>query len=160
MSKSPLGLDHDEAGYVSSILQIMVTCARFVNIFLSFKVNTVVNLYFNYIVMIAGCITMMLYIDTNLFAVKIGIALLGLGYGSTYPLLITFVEQRITLTNRISSVMAFSSVFVLCISPFIVGNYIDAHPVSFVYITLAVAILALSFFTFLHVMEVFRRRKI
>lgn len=100
-----LKLDAEHAGYVFSILQFAIAGARFANIFLSFKVNTVVNLYFNFIAMTVGTVILMIFLQSSLLMVEIGIGLLGLGYSSTYPLLITFVEQRISLTNRVSSIM-------------------------------------------------------
>lgn len=100
-----LNLDPEHAGYVFSILQFVIAGARFANIFLSFKVNTVANIYFNFVAMFVGTVILIIFLRTSLLMVEIGIGLLGLGYSSTYPLLITFVEQRISLTNRVSSIM-------------------------------------------------------
>lgn len=154
-----LELDEETAGYVYSILAFMINIGRFLNIFIAFRLNTVINLYFNFIAMFGGCLILMFFIQSNLFWVKIGIALLGVGYSSTYPLIITFVEQRISLTNRISSIMAFSSVLGLCISPFIVGHFIDANPISFIYITFLITMISIICFSFLYAVEVMRLRK-
>ena len=102
---SELGLDNEQAGYVFSILQFAIAGARFANIFLSFRVNTVVNLYFNFVSMLVGTVMLMIFLRRSLLMVEFSIALLGLGSSSSYPLIITFVEQRISLTNRVSSIM-------------------------------------------------------
>lgn len=118
-----LNLDPEHAGYVYSILQFVITAVRFVNIFLSFKVNTVANLYFNFFAMFVGTVILMIFLQSSLLMVEIGIGLLGLGYSSTYPLMITFVEQRISLTNRVSSIMGeFSSLS--CPSFFVFGSFL------------------------------------
>lgn len=79
LETSNLGLDEEYAGYVFSILQFTIAGTRFVNIFLSFKLNTVFNIYFNFCAMIVGIIILMNYLQTSLLAVKFGIACLGLG---------------------------------------------------------------------------------
>ena len=155
-----LKLNQQDAAKTFAILQTVITIARFLNIFLSFKVNAVANLYFNFAAMMSGIIMLVIYLSKSLFYTKIGISLLGLGQSSTYPLLIAFVEQRITLTNRVSSIMSFSSVFGLSVSPLVIGSLIDDNPNSFVYITLFVTIVTISVFTKLYFMEVLRLRRL
>lgn len=202
-----LKLDNEHAGYVFSILQFAIAGARFANIFLSFKVNTVANLYFNFICMTVGTVILMIFLNSSLMLVEIGIGFLGRFLNEKNLDLVknnptpsfclrswlqfnlpavdhicgakNFADQssqfdngwvlfaglsfmwyqKLKLTYSLPSPTAFSSVFGLSITPFIISNAIDSHPNNFTYITFGLIVLTVAFFTILYVMEVLRLRK-
>lgn len=81
----------------------------------------------------------------------------GLGFSSTYPLIIAFVEKRYLMTNALSSLLEFSCLFFVCFSPIAFGHVLDQRPGVFIYIYLFANLLIMVLFSFLHFLGNFRK---
>ena len=65
-----------------------VTIGRFVNIFLSLKIETEFMIYVNFLLMLTGNLILIFLSSKYVESIWIGIGLIGFGFSSTYPLII------------------------------------------------------------------------
>lgn len=61
---------------------------------------------------------------------------IGSGLSSTYPLVLSYIENRIVITNTVQLYLLFASVVFLIFIPILVGHFIDTAPMVFAYINL------------------------
>lgn len=154
---SSFNFTETEASYISIVLTGCVTIGRFLNIFLSLKIETEFMIYVNFVLMLAGNLIFVFLSDNSEALVWTAMCLVGLGFSSTYPLIIAFVEKRYLMTNSLSSLLEFSCLFFVCFSPIAFGHILDNMPTYFVYINTFTNMLLLILFSFLHFLGNFRK---
>lgn len=146
-----------EASYISVILTGCVTLGRFVNIFLSLKIETEFMIYVNFLLMLAGNLILIFFSSKSVELIWTGIGLIGLGFSSTYPLIIAFVEKRYLMSNSLSSLLEFSCLFFVCFSPIAFGHILDNIPDYFIYINTFSNLLIIILFVCLNFLGNFRK---
>ena len=154
---SSFNFDDTESSYISMILTGFVTFGRFVNIFLSLKIDTEFMIYINFTMMLGGNLILIFLSNHSVEFLWTGIGLIGLGFSSTYPLIIAFVEKRYLMTNSLSSLLEFSCLFFVCFSPIVLGHILDNIPDYFIYITTVISGILLIMFCSLHLLGSFRK---
>lgn len=86
------------------------------------------------------------------------IFLIGLGFSSLHPFLISFVEQRISMSNKLIAFMTFSSNTFTTIASLLIGNYLDSNAYKFISINLIITCFAFLFYIILYSLEFLRLR--
>ena len=156
LTKQPYSFDEIKASYISIILTGCITIGRFINIFLSLKIETEFMIYVNFLLMFTGNL-ILTFCGNSSTLIWTGIGLIGTGFSSTYPLIIAFVEKRYLITNSLSSLLEFSCLFLLCVVPVAFGHIIDNIPSYFIYINTFTNLLILTLFISLHLLGSFRK---
>ena len=135
------------------MLSTTTTIGRIVNIFLSMKISIQTFLFINFSLMTASFLLIIIIGSYSLYGVYGGILLLGFGLSNTYPLMLSFVEERITMTDRTMAVLNFTPSVFLVIVPVVVGNFLDTDPANFMMFTLAILLVSLTIYIVLIVLE-------
>jgi len=158
LQKSDLKLDESAAAYVQGSLSTANTCGRIINIFLTMFISTQTMLFINFFFMIAGnCI---LKFSGTLTGVYCGTILLGYGFSNCLPMLVGFVDERVTMRNKIMSLMNLSGAILNMSSLFLLGRILDTHAYYFTTYNLVITMVAFSIYCLLVVIERFRLSKL
>lgn len=106
--KSDLHLDKETASYSQAILSASILIGRGVNIFLTLFINIPTMIFINYVCMILGNCIILIFSDVSLLVVNIGIAFVGYGFSNCYPMFLSYVDERVTLKNKLISFIFFT----------------------------------------------------
>ena len=156
LQKSELQLDKATAAYCQGILSAAVTVGRILNIFLTIKISSQTMLFINYFLMILGNCILITIGTYSLQAVYVGCFLLGYGFSNTYPMMITFVDDRITINFKIMSMIQFAGAFLMTFNPFILGKFLDTNPSYYIALNLVTISISFAIYILLFVLEKLR----
>lgn len=90
----------------------------------------------------------------------VGIALIGLGFSSLHPFLISFVEERISMCNRLVAFMTLASNTFTTFAAILIGDILDYHAERFIVLNLVITSAAFILYIFLSALESIRLAKI
>lgn len=146
-------LDQATAAYCQALLSASTMIGRFVNILLSMKIGNQTFLFLNFSLIITGNFLIMIVGRLSLYGVYTGIVILGIGISNAFAMMLALVEERITMTDRIMSLLNFSGAIFLAVAPISVGQLLDKSPADFMLLSLALTLIALVFYIFLVMLE-------
>lgn len=146
-------LDQATAAYCQALLSASTMIGRFVNILLSMKIGNQTFLFLNFSLIITGNCLIMIVGRLSLYGVYTGIVILGIGISNAFAMMLALVEERITMTDRIMSLLNFSGAIFLAVAPISVGQLLDKSPADFMLLSLALTLIALVFYIFLVMLE-------
>ncbi|UXI22286.1 FAM76A protein [Sarcoptes scabiei] len=145
-----LNLSPSSAAMISSAAALAFTIGRCLSIPLAIKFRPQTILYTNHILMLIGTILLAAYANTSERMLWIGNIVLGCGFSSVYASIYAFLEQKISVTNRIGSIFVFAGGFTAAVSPSMVGRYIEADPLILIWFDLICCLLCLTVFFIIH----------
>ncbi|CAG7727659.1 unnamed protein product [Allacma fusca] len=142
-----LKLPEPEAALVTSGLTGAFTAGRFLGILIVFfKLPPTVILLANMVLSFTGNIILCLFATDNLNCLWAGAVLLGLGYSTIFPCVYDYIEKYLTVTNFIGTVFIVSGGGVAGLYPFILGPFVETHPLVLTYLVfLSIAVCIVSF---------------
>ena len=158
LQKSKLKLDKATAAYCQGSLSTAITVGRVLNIFLTIKLSTKTMLFINYFFMILGNCILMTIGTYSLNGVYVGCCLLGYGISNTYPMMITFVDDRIKMSNKIMSLIHLSTAFLMTINPYLLGKFLNTNPTYYIGLNLSTISISFTIYILLFVLEKLRIR--
>lgn len=159
LQRSELKLDEKTAAYCQGYISTAITVGRILNLFLTIKISSQTMLFINYFFMILGNCLIMTIGTYSLQGVYVGCCLLGYGFSNCFPMMIAFVDERITINNKIMSLMNFSATILLTGSPILLGRFLDTNPSYFIVLNLIVTSSAFVFYILLVILEGLRLTK-
>lgn len=142
-----------EATLYSSITSITATIALFLFVFVALHVNNFYLLYFNISCWFIGCVVIISACRVSQFWLVSGNILIGLGISSAYPMYLAFVENRITVTNRISALQLFCACILSSLTPVLIGQYMEKNPIIFIWVNLGTICILIVVFISMHLMD-------
>lgn len=80
---------------MTGLMNGMFTLSRFVAIFVAMKLRARTMVAVNLVIILFGNLLIAYSANTNEIGLWIGVAILGFGFGSTWPGCIAFVEERV-----------------------------------------------------------------
>lgn len=107
-----------------------------------------------------GYITLTFFAVHSKFITWISMFVIGGGLSSTYPLILSYIENRIVITNTVQLYLLFVGVLLLMFVPIIVGHFIDTAPMMFGYINVTLAGSALLLMLGIHFTDIWKKRLI
>ena len=114
-------------------------------------------LFFNLSMTLLGYITLTFFAVHSKFITWISMFVIGGGLSSTYPLILSYIENRIVITNTVQLYLLFVGVLLLMFVPVIVGHFIDTAPMMFAYINVALAATALLLMLAIHATDMWKK---
>ena len=148
-----LQLPMPEATFYSSISSTTTCVVIFAFIFLSLKLNHNLLMYTNFALLAAGHL-LMIYVHEKSWKFILALFLMGFGASSTYPLLLAFIEKRITVSSTISALTFFSCAIIISFNPILFGERFEKSPLFFMYVNLTAIISATIVFIFMHSLDI------
>jgi len=153
------GLPEKTAAYGQSVLSMSITIGRLLNIFLTMCVKVQYMIFVNFTLLILGNFIMIIS-GTSISGAYASIVFIGLGFSSLYPFLISFVEERISMSNRMIAFMTFSAGIFQTPGPLLIGEYLEKTPDKFIVFNLAITTSAFALYIVLSTLEFFRLRDV
>ena len=155
-----LGFKEDEAAFMGSVVFVSMAVGRVFTIVFSTKITCKFMLFFNFSITLLGFFMLTFFAMHSRSIIWLSTILIGAGLSSTYPIIISYVENRIVITNNVQLYLLLSSLVLLVFVPIIVGNSIQTAPMLFAYMCLSMAIISLSLMFPMHLVDVWKRRLI
>ena len=155
-----LGFEEDDAAFMESVVFVSMAMGRVFTIVFSTKITCKFMLFFNFSITLLGFFMLTFFAAHSRSIVWLSTILIGGGLSSTYPIIMSYVENRIVITNNVQLYLLLSSLVLLVFVPIIVGNSIRTAPMVFAYVCLSMAIISLSLMFIMHLVDVWKRRLI
>ena len=129
-----LPVSKSKAAIMLSSLSAAYATSRAVCFFVGSRVSANQIVYFNMVLIGIG--NSMLYAASNHSEPMIWLSMMmiGFGFGSTFPAILSLVEERINVTNQLSGWLMFSSNVSVIVNSLLVGRLIQSMPQVFIYI--------------------------
>jgi MFS family permease len=141
-----LRLPMPEATMWASVSNITTCVVVFVFIFVAFRINHYYMLYTNFVIMMVGHLIMAFAAHLSKTWLTVAVIMMGFGANSSYPLMLAFIESRITVTNSISSLQCLATSFLISFNPILFGNNFVRDPLFFMWVNIgAIAMLIITF---------------
>lgn len=160
LAKGELKIEKDDAAFMASIISMTMAIGRLFTIIFALKTTCKILLFFNLSMILCGYITLTFFAVHSRFITWITMAVIGSGQSSTYPLILSYIENRIVITNSVQLYLLFVSVIFLVFMPIIVGHYIDTAPMMFAYVCLGLAATALFLMLLIHATDIWKKKLI
>ena len=74
-------------------------------------------------------------------------------------MMISLIEERVTMSNRIMALLTFSGSVFLVVSPVTVGKFLDSTPSNFILLNLVITSISLGVYILLITLEFLRLTK-
>jgi hypothetical protein len=131
--KGANGFSLDTASYVVGISGLAFTFGRFLNIFLTKKVPPKALQAVYTLLVLIGYVMLGYSSAGNAKIVWIAAILTGFGESPVYPLTMSFVEKRVSITNSVQMIIQLSGTFsyIFCLAT--LGRWIELNVELFVY---------------------------
>lgn len=153
-----VGVSKSDAAILTSVVSAAFAVSRCGSIFLACKMCVETMIYASLVTIAIGNLLLLLFSRSSVIMLWAGVVLVGSGHASMYPSLWSFLEQRVTVTTRVSALLHFMGTCSSVGLPILVSTYIQDHPLVLVYVNLCLLTFCLSSFALIsHVDRLFKR---
>ena len=119
-----------------SCLSAAYAASRASCIFFGRIVSPQVMLYACMILIGIGSGTLFAFSNESELMVWVSLIVMGAGLGPTMPALLSFMEERVNVNNRLSGWLMFSSNTSVIVNSLLVGQLVESSPHVFVYVNI------------------------
>ncbi|CAG2100945.1 unnamed protein product [Medioppia subpectinata] len=123
----PLGLSAGASAKIVSYMGLAFTLSQAVSVVVALKLRPHWMLGYHFLIMLAG-ILLMYFGKHSLGMMWAGILVMAVGIGAVFPLIFSFMAQQIDVTDRIGTLLNFSSKIPGLFVPTIIGMLVEKHP--------------------------------
>lgn len=123
-----------KAAIMLSTLSAAYALSRGVCFFIGSRISTNQIIYSNMLLIGIGNSMLFAFANHNEPMIWLSIIMIGFGFGSTFPALLSLVEEKINVTNQLSGCLMFSSNVSVIVNSLLVGRMIQSAPQVFIYI--------------------------
>ena len=136
-ASTDLHLSKSTATFMASVLGGAYATGRAISVLVATKVKVDHMLYAHLAIVLMGNGLLSAFANTSELMIWISVVLMGAGFSSIFPGFLSFVQQRIHVSNQICGVITcFSAASAIC-GAFVLGNVIESHPMIFAYLNIA-----------------------
>lgn len=132
--KSSLRLSETVGSYMTSAFWAAFTVSRFISVFLAIKVSSLTLIFADIIITTIGSLVLLFLGASEEWALWLATVLLGIGIASFFPAAVGWVEQYITVTNKMAATFTVGAAFGEMVVPYTISHYIDEVPEVLLYI--------------------------
>lgn len=157
--KSSLQLNKSLSSFITSLYWGTFTFFRILTMLVITYCKPRTVLIANMIIIMGSNVLLLPYGDTCLWALWLGVGLMGLGCSSVFATMIGYVEQMFPVTSRITSgYMTFACLGEFII-PYIVGLFIETNPRVYLYVVFAYSVASCILLMLIMMVQVSASRK-
>ncbi|KAG8186959.1 hypothetical protein JTE90_028255 [Oedothorax gibbosus] len=132
--KSSLRLSETVGSYMTSTFWAAFTISRFVSVFLAIKLSSLTLIFADIIITSVGSLILVFLGASEEWALWLATVLLGIGIASFFPAAVGWVEQYLTVTNKMAATFTVGAAFGEMVIPYTISYYIDEIPEVLLYI--------------------------
>lgn len=130
---SDLKMTESASAYVLTGLIGMFAIGRLIGTIIIFKVRPELIIAFNFVLIVAGNLILLIWANNNLTMFWLGSAILGIGFSTMFPSFCAFIEKYLVFTSTVASCVIVIGSAVSAIYPIIVGAIIEQRAVVLTY---------------------------
>ena len=145
--KSDLGLTRQEGAKINAIFWGSFAAMRFAAILISFKLSALSQMILSFTLCSIGSISLVVAGNMYKYVLCVSSGLMGAGMASVYACGILWIEQHITVTNKIMSSMIISGSIGADLFPIILGQFIATFPMILMYLQVCVVFMCIVLFS-------------
>ena len=145
--KSDLRLSRQEGAKITSIFWGSFAAMRFSAILISIKLSALSQMILSFTLCVIGSISLVIAGDVYKYVLCVSSGLMGAGMASVYACGILWIEQHITVTNKIMSSMIISGSIGADLFPIILGQFMATFPMILMYLQVAVVFMCILLFS-------------
>ena len=141
----------EKATLMLNILIAVMSVSLMLTIFVSTRVKVHYMLYISYTIILAGNLMLLAFATTSETTTWLSVAILGMGHSCVCNGILSFMEQKINVTNFITGLMMAASSATSIGMSLTMGQLVESFPFIFVYYNLfgvTVSVLILTGFMF------------
>ncbi|GFW71950.1 sodium-dependent glucose transporter 1A [Trichonephila clavipes] len=140
--KGPLKLSPTTGSYMTSAYWAAFSVSRFASVFLAIFFSNLQLIVFDVIVSAIGAAILVFLGPYHEWAMWLTTVLLGIGIASFFPSAVGWIENYITVTNKMASSFCVGAAFGEMLIPYIIGSYIEEMPDILIYVEIASCVLS------------------
>ena len=106
---------------------------RFIAIFISMKLNPLGTLIFSFFMSIVGCTLLAIFAESSVLILGIFTAFMGIGMAPIYASSMLWMDQFMTITNKIGGLMTVAAGVGADAFPLLLGQFIASFPMLLMY---------------------------
>ena len=156
--KSELSLSRREGAKINAIFWGSFAAMRFAAILISIKLSALSQMILSFTLCAIGSISLVIAGNLYKYVLCISSGLMGAGMASVYACGILWIEQHITVTNRIISSMVISGSIGADLFPIILGQFMASFPMILMYLQVAVVFMCIILFSSAYVITRMMKR--
>jgi len=136
--ESKLKFTRPQGSDVTAVFWGTFAATRGLAIFIAIIAKPGVIMWSSFVTCIVGSVLLSVWAQSSSVALYIGTALMGIGMASIFATGFLWVEQRMTVTNKVSSVFILASSAGADVFPVLVGQLVETWPMAFIYLTTSI----------------------
>ena len=156
--KSELSLSRREGAKINAIFWGSFAAMRFAAILISIKLSALSQMILSFTLCAIGSISLVIAGNLYKYVLCVSSGLMGAGMASVYACGILWIEQHITVTNRIMSSMIISGSIGADLFPIILGQFMASFPMILMYLQAAVVFMCILLFSSAYVITRMMKR--
>jgi MFS family permease len=157
LNKGPPNLSKDVSAHLASVLGSAYAVGRFISMLMSVKTGVHRIIYGSVLLLLVSNILAFYCPPGRLDYLGPLIFLYGLGFSSLYPSMLTFIEERINITNTLNATMLCLSTALFCGNSVLIGSTIEKSPQLFIYLNIFYTLMFLVMFVLLHFTDLLKK---
>ena len=147
----------DTSSYVIAACGLAFTTGRLINIYLTKLVPTKALQAVFMLLVMSGYVILGLVETGQTRLVWMAAVFIGFGESPVFPLTMSFLEKRASITNTVQMSNQIASTLSFMLSMFIVGAWVPMNPNLFVYICWGLCLTTITMFIIMNVTDLWKR---
>ena len=131
--RSELHLSRKIGARITAVFWGSFAAMRFVAIFISMKLNPLRTLLFSFFMSIVGSTLLTIFAETSVVALYIFTAFMGIGMAPIYASSMLWMDQFMTVTNKVGGLMTVAAAVGANAFPLILGQFLESYPMLLMY---------------------------
>ena len=131
--QSELHLSRQMGARITAVFWGSFAAMRFIAIFISVKLSPLGTLFFSFFMSIVGCTLLAIFAESNVEALGIFTAFMGIGMAPIYASSMLWMDQFMTVTNKIGGLMTIAARVGGDAFPLLLGQFIATFPMLLMY---------------------------
>lgn len=140
--KGPLKLSKTKGSFMTSTFWAAFTISRLASVFLAIKFSSFSLIIFDLITTFIGALILLFLGTREEWAVWLSTVILGVGIASFFPAAIGWLENYITVTNKIASSFTIGAAMGEMAVPYAISHYIEDVPEVLLYVVMTSCVLS------------------
>jgi len=150
----PLKLTASKSAEIVSAMATSYTIGRGISVLIAIKIKPQIMIGYHFVILITSII-ILFFGQNSITLIWIGSLTLSFGFSSVFPAIFSFISRYLIITDRIGTILVFSSTSITIFAPLVLGPYIEKF--SPIYIITIVTNISISILLFIIILYIIRK---
>lgn len=128
-----LRLSASKACGIMSVMATAYTVGRGLNVLIAIKVRPKHMLEYHFGILIVG-FSALFFAEHSVHVLTMANVILGFGFSAVFPAILAYFKQYIDISNKLGTILMFSSETMVSVTPYILGTFIERYSIIFIFI--------------------------